>query len=265
MFWKLIIIPPRNKRITLMILKTPNSRVYIVNLLSDFILSKISKEEESIITIADCMNFYVVKGKTTSNKILDLSSICDEFSEKYKLEKPISHTIDLIEYDCKLGKLKEFSFTLHNSENCSYSPQQIKKFINDKVSCDFDYEPIEISDDLLIITSEFPHGYSLGQGRLLYFYGKHIFYSIPSNYPISTLTLKISELKNEDGENKISIINSFTQESDESLKSAILDVFDFDMNWLSIEMKKVDWSLELTNPLEEYSFVKKKNKDFIIL
>jgi hypothetical protein len=46
--------------------------------------------------------------------------------------------------------------------------------------------------------------------------------------------------------------------------SAILDVFDFDKTWLSAEMKKVDWSIELTNPLEEYSFIKKKNKDFII-
>ena len=51
---------------------------------------------------------------------------------------------------------------------------------------------------------------------------------------------------------------------DEKLKSAILDVFDFDVSSMSSEMKKVDWSIELTNPLEDYSFVKKKNKDFII-
>jgi hypothetical protein len=51
---------------------------------------------------------------------------------------------------------------------------------------------------------------------------------------------------------------------DEILKSAILDVFDFDMSWLSTEIKKVDWSIELTNPLEEYSFIKKRNKDFVI-
>jgi hypothetical protein len=51
---------------------------------------------------------------------------------------------------------------------------------------------------------------------------------------------------------------------DDRLKSAILDVFDFDMSWLNVEMKKVDWSIELTNPLEEYSFIKVKNKDLIL-
>jgi hypothetical protein len=43
-----------------------------------------------------------------------------------------------------------------------------------------------------------------------------------------------------------------------------LDVFDFDMSWLETEMKKVDWSIELTNPLQEYDFLKKKVKDFVI-
>jgi hypothetical protein len=51
---------------------------------------------------------------------------------------------------------------------------------------------------------------------------------------------------------------------DDRLKSAILDVFDFDMSWLKVEMKKVDWSIELTNPLEEYSFIKKKNNNLIL-
>ncbi len=60
------------------------------------------------------------------------------------------------------------------------------------------------------------------------------------------------------------VTNLDKNSEDETLKSAILDVFDFDMSWLSSEMKKVDWSIELTNPLEEYSFIKKKNKDFII-
>jgi hypothetical protein len=48
------------------------------------------------------------------------------------------------------------------------------------------------------------------------------------------------------------------------LESAILDVFDFNMNWLETEIKKVDWSTEITNPLEDYNFLKKKIKDFII-
>ena len=29
-------------------------------------------------------------------------------------------------------------------------------------------------------------------------------------------------------------------------------------------MKKTDWSVELTNPLQEYDFLKNKVKDFVI-
>jgi hypothetical protein len=48
------------------------------------------------------------------------------------------------------------------------------------------------------------------------------------------------------------------------LKSAILDVFDFDMSWILLEIKKVDMSVELTNPLDDYHFIKKINRDFVI-
>ena len=67
-----------------MILKSPNSRLSVVNLFTDFILNKIPKEEESIIQIVDCLNFYVIKGKTTYNEPLDISSIKDEFISKYE-------------------------------------------------------------------------------------------------------------------------------------------------------------------------------------
>lgn len=247
-----------------MILKKPNSRVHTVNLFADFILSKIPNTEETIITIADCKNFMVVKGKTTHKEILDLFNLCSEFNEKYEPKYPISHTIDLIEYDSKLSSIKETSFTLHNSDNCSYHNSQIEQFLKNDMSYGFEYIPIEIDDDSLIITSEFPYGYSLGQGRLLYQYGKHIFYSIPPSYPVSTLTITLSTEKNDNGENIITIYNNTIQKEDEVLKSAILDVFDFDMSWLQSEMKKVDWSIELTNPLGDYSFIKKINKDFVI-
>ncbi len=104
----------------------------------------------------------------------------------------------------------------------------------------------------------------MNQGRLIYLYGKHIFYSIPLNYPVSTISFNLSTEKNEEGENIISIYNPFKESEDEILRSAILDVFDFDMSSIYSEMKKVDWSIELTNPLEEYPFVKKRNKDFVI-
>jgi hypothetical protein len=247
-----------------MILKKQNSRFFTVNLFADFILSKIPHSESSIIRVSDFKNFIVIKGKTTYREILDISTLTTEFNEKYKPSNPISHTIDLIEYDTKLPEVSELSFSLHKSENCSYHKNQIKQFIDSENSIDFEYQPIVITDESFPITSEFPHGYSLNQGRLIYLYGKHIFYSIPLNYPVSTISFSLSTEKNEEGENIISVYNSYKESEDETLRSAILDVFDFDMSSIHTEMKKVDWSIELTNPLEEYSFIKKRNKDFVI-
>lgn len=247
-----------------MILKKQDTRYYTVNLFADFILSNIPNTENSVITISDFKNFIVIKGTTTYKHILDISSLSTEFNEKYNPKHPISHTIDLIDYDLKLPNVNESSFTLHNSVNCSYHKSQIKKYLNSDNSISFDYQPTEVTENILPITSEFPHGYSLSQGRLIYLYGKHIFYSIPSDYIVSSLSFTISTEKDEEDENIISVYNTFTLSDDKVLKSAILDVFDFDMSWISSEMKKVDWSVELTNPLEEYSFIKNRNKDFVI-
>ena len=246
-----------------MILKKPNTRVYTVNLFADFLVSKIQPNEESIFSIADCKNFLIIKGKTTQKEILDISSIIKEFNDKYSIEKPISHTIDLIEYDSTLPTVKNIQFVLHKSQNCSYHSSQISKFLSDNTSYRFEGQPLELTDDTLIITSEFPHGYSLNQGRSLYLYGKHIYYSLPSIRQTS-MFIELSLEKNQDDDFIISLFNLDTLEYDKVLESAVLDVFDFDLSWILSEMKKVDWSVELTNPLEEYSFIKERNKELII-
>lgn len=237
-------------------LKKIGGKKFLVNLLSDFILNKIPHQESSIIKIVDCENFYVIKGKTTSKEVLFIPDIISEFNEKYKEHvdtKKLTHTIDLIEYDSELKEVVEITQTFHNNTpNCSYNWKEVERF--DEL----------VEKDELVYMSEFPFGYSLSQGRDLYYYGKHIFYSIPSNYPHTSLTLTLSKEKNEDGEQKLIVFDEFFKSEDETLYSAILDVFDFDYNRLSKKMKKVDWSVELTNPLEEYSFLKERNKDFII-
>ncbi len=71
-----------------MILKKENSRVYTVNLFADFILSKIPHTEDTIISISDCKNFIVIKGKTSHREILDISSITTEFKKNINLRIP---------------------------------------------------------------------------------------------------------------------------------------------------------------------------------
>jgi hypothetical protein len=245
-----------------MTIKKPNSRIFLVNLFADFILSKIPNTEDSVIKVVDCKNFFVVKGKTSSKDLLNLSELITEFSTKflnYISENKITHTIDLIEYDQELKSYKDLTFTYYNSDNCSYHYEQITAYKNKKSSYDYIHFLNEINDDNLIVQSEFPHGYSLNQGRLLYYYGKHIMYNIPSNYPVTYLTFNLSTEKNEDGEQLFSI------DKNEELTSAVLDVFDFDMSWLENEIKKVDWYVEVTNPLEDYDFLKKIVGGFIII
>jgi hypothetical protein len=91
-----------------------------------------------------------------------------------------------------------------------------------------------------------------------------MFYSIPPSYHTNYLTFKISKEKNTDNDFNFAA-HTIDGSQDDILTSAILDVYDFNMNWLEEELKKVDWSIELTNPLSEYDFIKKINKDFIII
>ena len=251
-----------------MILKNIGSRLFVTNLLSDFILSKIPHNEESIIKVIDCRNFFIIKGKTSYDEVLNIPSIIEEFNKKYEdviNNIKLSHSIDLIEYNVKMTNSNEFKFVYHNTLNCSYSHKQIQSYEEIKSSYDYNYIITDITDDEMVSVSEFPHGYSLGQGRLHYYYGKHIFYSIPTNYPVNTVIFNMSKNKTEEGEPMFSVIQSDSSSEDKILTSAILDVFDFDMSWLSKEMKKVDWSFELLHPLEEYDFIKKINKNLVII
>lgn len=235
----------------------------IVNLFADFILSKIPHNKHSVIQVADCINFFVIKGKTSYNDVLNMSEILEEFKTKFKFaeSKKLTHTIDLIEYDVEMSSTEHTIQTYYNNDNCSYNHTQTENFISDDTkSYSNDYYPNKIDDDAnLIICSEFPHGYSLSQGRLFYYYGKYIMYNIPSNYPVVELTMGICK-----DEDKFFVYDGFYKNEDNRLRSAILDMFDFDMTWLESELKKVDWTIEITNPLYEYDFLKKKIKDFLI-
>ena len=77
-------------------LKSPNNRISIINLFADYIIKSIPSDEDSIIQIADCINFYTIKGITSYNIPLDISKLSDEFCEKFSLKS--LNTIDLIEY-----------------------------------------------------------------------------------------------------------------------------------------------------------------------
>jgi len=245
-------------------LNSPNSRSAIVNLLADFILSKINTEELSIIKIVDCINFIVIKGRTTSDKILNVQEIVDEFKKIYtsilESKKLLSHTIDLIEYDFEMDEVENITHTFFSSENCLYNQNQILNFEKDKTKSFRDNYIASPKDDEMIVVSNFPFGYSFRMGRALYYLGKHIIYNLPTNYPFTEITLTVDK----DPE-KLKVFDNFFRINDETLKSATLDCINMDLTWVIEEIKKVDWFSESSNPLQEFDFIKKKNRDFIII
>jgi hypothetical protein len=73
----------------------------------------------------------------------------------------------------------------------------------------------------------------------------------------------MSTKKDESGE-QIFLAKNKLNEVDNVLTSAILDVFDFNVSWLETDIYIGEWFIEITNPLEDYDFLKKRIKDFII-
>lgn len=249
-----------------MILCKTNSKQFIINSLADFILLKIGKDSNTKIQVVDCENFLIVKGFTDSKEVLELSEVISEFSNKYSVslgERKLNSVIDLIVYDFKIDEVSSVSHTFHNTENCSYHYKQIEEYKNSESSIDFNFIPIKISENNLSYVSEFPYGHSLNQGRLLYYYLKKMFYSIPDNYIVTTMTMEIDTNKNP--ENIINVYDNFYGNYDETLKSAFLDHIDFNLKKFKEEILQVDWSKELENPLEEHDVLKENNFQIIII
>ena len=113
-----------------MVLSSPNSRLGIVNLISDFILKKIPFKEKSVIQVSDCENFFVIKGKTSYKNVLNLTEILDEIKKKYKKifteELQLSRIIDLVEYGVELQKIDSITLNFYKTKNCIYNQNQIK-------------------------------------------------------------------------------------------------------------------------------------------
>lgn len=249
-----------------MIIKKKGSRIFIVNLFADFIINKIGQNESSEIQVIDCGQFLVVKGRTSSKNLLNLSDLTLEFKNKFSEiipDKKLIHTIDLVEYDFNFNSDIEIKVKYYFSDNCSYSSKQIEK--SKKTEHSVSENLMEIGENELTYISEFPHGYSLNRGRLLYYYGKKIINSIPTRYPFRSLVLELSNIKNFHDEIQFKVFDNKSECYDEYLESAIRDMFNFDMSEIKNEIEKVDLTSELINPLEDFDFLKTPVENFIIV
>ncbi len=242
------------------------NKKFFVNLFAEFILHNIGISTDTKIEIIHLDNFIVVKGLTSSNEILNLIEIKQNFinlHKDYNFENHLSHTIDLIEYGVEMKRNDILSYRFYNSDNCLFKQKVLdncRNIIDLSEVYDLLFDNLK---NTMVTISDFPFGYSLSQKRLLYYYAKHIIYSIPTNYHFTDLEITISN--KESIEKELDVLNSETLEQDSVLNSAILDCFDFEMGWIENEIKKMDWSYEVTNPLNDFDFLKNKNSELIII
>jgi hypothetical protein len=224
-----------------------NSRRGIVNLLADFILTRIDKKENSIIQITDCEAFMIIHGQTTSNDILDMDKIKTDFFEWFKDildEVGIKNinTIDIIRYDQDIKGIE-------------------KGWINVNKDVFVD-EPEPIHE--LNVSSEFPYGYSLNCGRIMTYYSHYVFNHMYNLMGVDNLTFYFTKEEDKNEDLKIKIVSESKLDPKE-IKSLVLDVFSFDLEEFKEYVKDYDILQDILFPGKDKPYTKQDKLEHIIL
>jgi len=224
-----------------------NSRRGIVNLLADFILTRIDKKENSIIQVTDCETFFVINGQTTSETVLDIEKIKTDFSEWFgDILKDVGieklNTIDVIRYGQEINNIEKGWISV-NKEVFVEEPEPI-------------YE--------LAITSEFPYGYSLNCGRLMTYYSHYIFNHMYSLMGTDEVKFYFTKEEDEDEDLKIKIVSNSRYNKD-IVKSLVLDVFSFDLTEFNEYVNDYDIMQDILFPGKEKPYLKQDKLKHIIV
>ena len=224
-----------------------NSKRGIVNLLSDFILSKINKNEKSIIQVHDCETFIVINGMTTSNEILDLNLIKEEFTTKFKtLLKDNGYeslnVIDIIKYNQEVNPINKGWINVN---------KHIFKEEEDPI-----FEPS--------IVSEFPYGYSLDCGRLMSYYSHYVINHMFNLLSVDEVSLYFTNEQDEEEDLKIKIISN-SKVDKKTIKSLILDVFDFDLKNFKTRLDSYDLIDDILTPEGDKPYLQQDMLEHVIL
>lgn len=224
-----------------------NSKRGIVNLFADFILSKLDKKENSIIQVHDCETFMVVNGMTSSATILDLNSIKEEFTNKYKtLIKDNGYEtiniIDIIKYAEDVSPINKGWINVN---------KRTFKEEEDPI-----FEPS--------IVSEFPYGYSLECGRLMSYYSHYIFNHMFNLLSVDEVSLFFTTEQDTDEDLNIKIVSNSKINKDK-IKSLILDVFDFDLTNFKNRLEDYDLLNDIMDPDGEKPYLKQDMLEHVVL
>lgn len=265
----------------------PNSKKGIVNKFADFILCEINKtsQHKTKIQVTLFDTFLVLDGNTTSNTLLDVNKLKQDFFEKNKELMSLCgierlNIIDILKYNTDFITPPEQCFEFYKTERPIFNSEIIeysypKNFnsskFTDKLEIEFD-QTSEISNKInyfnlsnISVSSEFPYGYSLDTNRIGLYYCEYITNHLFNIINTNKILFKVSNLKDDDDDLKISVIcNSFNDDS--RIKSLILDVFDFNLIKFKNEyLKNYDLSTEIDTQLSNKPWlVKDRLKDLIL-
>jgi predicted RNA-binding protein with RPS1 domain len=224
-----------------------NSRRGVVNLFADFILSKINNSHKSIIQVTDCGAFMVVNGLTTSEDLLDILKLKEEFVESFSdILKPLEITdiniIDVIRYKQEINSINK-GWVMINKNHFKEESEPIN----------------EIS-----ISSEFPYGYSLDCGRLMTYYSHYIINHMFNLLMVDDVSFYFTTEQNDDEDYKIKVISN-SKVDKKSIKSLILDVFDFDLTTFKSRLDSYNLMDDILDPEGEKPYLQQDMLEHVIL
>jgi len=224
-----------------------NSKRGITNLFVDFILSKIDTSHKSIIQVTDCGPFMVVNGLTTSEDLIDILKIKEEFIEKFSdilksLDITNINIIDVIKYS------QEISMNNKGWIMVSKSP--------------FNEESEPINE--LSISSEFPYGYSLDCGRLMTYYSHYVFNHMFNLLDVDEVSFYFTTEQDKNEDLKIKVISNSKIDKN-SIKSLVLDVFDFDLTNFKSRLDTYNLIDDILDPEGEKPYLQQDMLEHVIL
>jgi predicted RNA-binding protein with RPS1 domain len=224
-----------------------NSRRGVVNLFADFILSKINNSHKSIIQVTDCGAFMVVNGLTTSEDLLDILKLKEEFVESFSdtlksLEITDINIIDVIRYKQEINSINK-GWVMINKNHFKEESEPIN----------------EIS-----ISSEFPYGYSLDCGRLMTYYSHYIINHMFNLLMVDDVSFYFTTEQDDDEDFKIKVICD-SKVNKEPIKSLILDVFDFDLTTFKSRLDSYNLMDDILDPEGEKPYLQQDMLEHVIL
>jgi hypothetical protein len=189
----------------------------------------------------------VVNGLTTSEDLLDILKLKEEFVESFSdILKPLDITdiniIDVIRYKQEINSINK-GWVMINKNHFKEESEPIN----------------EIS-----ISSEFPYGYSLDCGRLMTYYSHYIINHMFNLLMVDDVSFYFTTEQNDDEDYKIKVISN-SKVDKKSIKSLILDVFDFDLTTFKSRLDSYNLMDDILDPEGEKPYLQQDMLEHVIL